>query len=84
MCWLILPPTKVIRNDGSIGESKSSLPAVDFWLTIPNACASVEIQAAATIKEEVHGMWLAMKRWEIWLLIPAFFASNYFYAYREA
>jgi hypothetical protein len=36
----------------------------------------VKLQEAASIKDEVKGMWRALKRWEILLLLPAFFASN--------
>ncbi len=37
---------------------------------------TVKLQKAATIREEVTGLWIAMKNPCILLLLPAFFASN--------
>jgi hypothetical protein len=54
LTWCILPPAKVIRNDGSI----------------------VQIEPAISVKDELRGMRNALKKWQIWLLLPAFFSSN--------
>jgi hypothetical protein len=48
------------------------------------AASTVSVQASATIREEVFGMWKVIKDWRMIVLLPMFFASNYFYAYVSA
>lgn len=45
---------------------------------------AVSVQAQATLKEEITGMWKVIKDWRMIVLLPMFFASNYFYAYQGA
>jgi hypothetical protein len=45
------------------------------------ASHAVSVQAQATLKEEITGMWKVIKDWRMIVLLPMFFASNYFYAY---
>jgi hypothetical protein len=42
------------------------------------ASHSVSVQAQATLKEEITGMWKVIKDWRMIVLLPMFFASNYF------
>lgn len=60
LCFLIAPPSKVIRPDGS----------------------TVEVHPNLGWKEELKGVVHVLAEWRILALIPAFLASNWFYAYQ--
>ncbi|KAH9164517.1 MFS general substrate transporter [Lactarius sanguifluus] len=59
---LILPPSAIIRADGTL----------------------VKVQASSSVREELSNFGKVLKDKRIILLIPMFFASNYFYAYQGA
>ena len=44
----------------------------------------VKVQASSTVREELNNFVKVLKDKRIILLIPMFFASNYFYAYQGA
>lgn len=56
LSWTLLPPGRVVRNDGSI----------------------FEIHNYVSVKEEIKGLWAAVKTPYILILVPMFFSSNYF------
>ncbi|OWZ72512.1 hypothetical protein AYX14_01977 [Cryptococcus neoformans] len=62
LSWTLLPPGRVVRNDGSI----------------------VEIHNYVSVKEEIKGLWAAVKTPYILILVPMFFSSNYFLSYQAA
>ncbi|KAH9980620.1 MFS general substrate transporter [Russula compacta] len=59
---LILPPSAIVRADGTL----------------------VEVQASSSVREELRNLVKVLKDKRILLLMPMFFASNYFYAYQGA
>jgi len=59
--FLILPPNKVVRADGTL----------------------VKLQAASSLRDELKGMLSLFTNWRMLVLLPMFFASNYFYAYQN-
>ena len=59
---LILPPSAIIREDGTL----------------------VNVEAASSVRKELQNIINVIKDRRILLLLPMFFASNYFYAYQGA
>lgn len=42
----------------------------------------VKVQASTSPKQELINMYIVLKDWRMWCLLPMFFASNWFYAYQ--
>lgn len=60
LTWTLLPPSRVVRTDGTL----------------------VKIQKSNTVREEVGALLSTLKNKQILLLLPMFFASNFFYPYQ--
>jgi len=60
--FFILPPSSVVRSDGTL----------------------VQVQESTSAREELRNFIKVLKDKRILLLMPMFFASNYFYAYQGA
>ncbi|GAC98514.1 hypothetical protein PHSY_006108 [Pseudozyma hubeiensis SY62] len=58
--WTLLPPSRVVRTDGTL----------------------VKVEKSNTARQEIAALLSTLKKREILLLLPMFFASNFFYPYQ--